>query len=50
MKARFLAAGVWVRPFGRLAYLTPALTITGEDLATLLEAMVAVAGDEARTR
>ncbi len=48
MKARFLAAGVWVRPFGRLAYLTPALNIMGEDLAALIEATVAVASDEAR--
>ena len=42
LKARFLAAGVWVRPFRTIAYLTPALTIPGEDLATLIEALVRV--------
>ena len=50
MKARFLAAGVWVRPFGRLAYLTPALTITAEDLARLIDAVVGVASEEVRVR
>ena len=42
LKARFLAAGVWVRPFRTIAYLTPALTIPAEDLATLVEALVDV--------
>ena len=42
LKARFLAAGVWVRPFRTIAYLTPALTIPDEDLATLVEALVSV--------
>ena len=42
LKARFVAAGVWVRPFRTIAYLTPALTIAEDDLATLTEAMVSV--------
>ena len=42
LKARFLSAGVWVRPFRTVAYLTPALTIPDEDLATLVEALVRV--------
>ncbi len=42
LKARFLSAGVWVRPFRTIAYLTPALTIPHEDLATLIEALVRV--------
>ena len=42
LKARFLSAGVWVRPFRSIAYLTPALTIPDEDLATLIEALVDV--------
>jgi adenosylmethionine-8-amino-7-oxononanoate aminotransferase len=39
LKARLLAQGVWVRPFGRIVYLTPALSIQREDLATLTEAI-----------
>ena len=42
LKARFLAAGVWVRPFRTIAYLTPALTIPEDDLAILVEALVSV--------
>jgi len=33
---------VWVRPFGNVVYLTPALTIDGQDLDTLMRAVVAV--------
>jgi adenosylmethionine-8-amino-7-oxononanoate aminotransferase len=44
LKARFVDAGVWVRPFRNIAYLTPALTIDADDLGTLISAMVAVAG------
>ncbi len=43
LKASFVEAGVWVRPFRNIAYLTPALTITEEDLAILTGAVVAVA-------
>lgn len=39
LKRRFLARGTWVRPFGDIVYLTPALTIPPQDLAELLEAM-----------
>ncbi|MDB5644926.1 adenosylmethionine--8-amino-7-oxononanoate transaminase [Methylobacterium sp.] len=39
LKRRFLARGTWVRPFGDIAYLTPALTIGDTDLAHLLDAM-----------
>ncbi|KQP92717.1 adenosylmethionine-8-amino-7-oxononanoate aminotransferase [Methylobacterium sp. Leaf113] len=42
LKHRFLALGTWVRPFGDIVYLTPALTIASEDLAQLLAAMRAV--------
>lgn len=42
LKRRFLALGTWVRPFGAIVYLTPALTIASEDLAQLLAAMRAV--------
>lgn len=42
LKRRFLALGTWVRPFGDIVYLTPALTIASEDLAQLLAVMRAV--------
>ena len=43
LKAHFVAAGMWVRPFRTIAYLTPALTITEDELATLIDALVDVA-------
>ncbi len=42
-RARFVAAGVWVRPFRNILYLTPALTIGDEDLARLVGAVRQVA-------
>ncbi|AUA58659.1 Adenosylmethionine-8-amino-7-oxononanoate aminotransferase [Achromobacter spanius] len=42
LKRRLVDAGVWVRPFGNVVYLTPALTIDGDDLAALTRAVVAV--------
>ncbi len=42
LKRAFVAAGVWIRPFGRIVYLTPALTIGADDLATLTDAVVTV--------
>ena len=39
LKARLLARGVWVRPFGDIVYLTPALTIDEADLSRLIEAV-----------
>lgn len=42
LKRRLVDAGVWVRPFGNVVYLTPALTIDGDDLATLIRAVVDV--------
>ncbi|MGE8568599.1 MAG: adenosylmethionine--8-amino-7-oxononanoate transaminase [Achromobacter sp.] len=42
LKRRLVDAGVWVRPFGNVVYLTPALTIDGDDLAALIGAVVAV--------
>ncbi|WP_154401169.1 aminotransferase class III-fold pyridoxal phosphate-dependent enzyme, partial [Bordetella pertussis] len=32
-------AGVWVRPFGNIVYLTPAFTIAEDELQALLEAV-----------
>jgi len=42
LRGAFLEHGVWVRPLGRVVYLTPAFTITDEDLATLTGAVRAV--------
>ena len=39
LKRRFIEAGVWVRPFRNIVYLTPALTIGEEDLTTLTRAI-----------
>jgi adenosylmethionine-8-amino-7-oxononanoate aminotransferase len=50
LKRRFVEAGVFVRPFGRIVYLTPAFTIEEEDLATLGSSIVSVLKDVARTR
>jgi adenosylmethionine-8-amino-7-oxononanoate aminotransferase len=40
LRARFVAAGVWVRPFGNIVYLMPPLTISASDLQTLIDAVV----------
>ena len=45
LKARFLDRGVWVRPFGDIVYLTPALTIDPADLDRLIEAVAAVVAE-----
>jgi adenosylmethionine---8-amino-7-oxononanoate aminotransferase len=42
LKRRFMEEGVWVRPFRNIVYLTPALTISEEDLAKLTDTIVKV--------
>ncbi len=42
LKQKFINAGVWVRPFNTIIYLTPALTISEDDLATLTSTIVDV--------
>lgn len=42
LKRRLVEAGVWVRPFGNVVYLTPALTIAADELATLTQAVTDV--------
>jgi len=42
LKRRFVEAGVWIRPFRNIVYLTPALTICEEDLSRLTGAIVEV--------
>jgi adenosylmethionine-8-amino-7-oxononanoate aminotransferase len=39
VQARFVEAGVWIRPFGRLAYLMPPYVISPEDLRQLTRAI-----------
>ena len=47
LKRRFVERGVFIRPFGDIIYLTPALTISDSDLRRLTEAIVEVVRDEA---
>jgi adenosylmethionine-8-amino-7-oxononanoate aminotransferase len=35
LRSRFAANGLWIRPFGDVVYLTPALTIEDADLSAL---------------
>jgi adenosylmethionine-8-amino-7-oxononanoate aminotransferase len=42
LRGRFVEEGVFIRPFGSIVYLTPALTIGEDDLATLTGAIVKV--------
>jgi adenosylmethionine-8-amino-7-oxononanoate aminotransferase len=39
LRQRFVAEGAWIRPFGRIVYLTPAFTIAPEELAMLTGAI-----------
>ncbi|MCX7314815.1 MAG: adenosylmethionine--8-amino-7-oxononanoate transaminase [Alphaproteobacteria bacterium] len=45
LRARFVEEGVFIRPFGAIIYLTPALTIEPQDLSRLTGAIVKVVGD-----
>jgi adenosylmethionine-8-amino-7-oxononanoate aminotransferase len=40
LTARFVAHGAWIRPLGRVVYLTPALNIVDDDLGVLTSAIV----------
>jgi len=42
LRARFVEEGVFVRPFGSVIYLTPAFTITAQELAKLTEAVTKI--------
>jgi adenosylmethionine---8-amino-7-oxononanoate aminotransferase len=44
LRRRFGAEGVFVRPFGTVVYLTPAFTITPDDVAKLTDAVVRIVG------
>jgi adenosylmethionine-8-amino-7-oxononanoate aminotransferase len=45
LRQRFVAQGVFVRPFGNIVYLTPAFTIEAEELDRLTRAAVCVVGE-----
>ena len=45
LRARFAELGVFIRPFGSTVYLTPAFTISPEELATLTRAVVQVVSE-----
>jgi len=42
LRARFVAEGVWVRPFGDVVYLMPPLVVEADELAALTRAVVRV--------
>ena len=44
LRARFIAEGTFIRPIGNVIYLTPAFTITPEELKALTDAIVRVVG------
>jgi adenosylmethionine-8-amino-7-oxononanoate aminotransferase len=46
LRQRFVEEGTFIRPFGNIIYLTPAFTVTSDELAKLTETVVkVVAGD-----
>ncbi|MFQ5348352.1 MAG: adenosylmethionine--8-amino-7-oxononanoate transaminase [Rhodothalassiaceae bacterium] len=44
LRAAFVARGVWIRPLGRVVYLTPSLTIARDELTILTSAIRDVLG------
>jgi adenosylmethionine---8-amino-7-oxononanoate aminotransferase len=42
LRQRFIAEGVFIRPFGSIVYLTPAFTTADHELATLVDAILRV--------
>ena len=40
LRPKFVGQGVWIRPFGDIVYVMPALTINSEDLAKLTKSIV----------
>ena len=47
LRQRFVAEGVFVRPFGTIVYLTPAFTIAEDELAKLTDAVRRVVAEGA---
>jgi len=42
LRSRLIERGVWIRPFGNVVYLTPALTISEDELTKLTDAICTV--------
>ena len=49
LRTRFVEAGVWIRPFGNVVYLMPALNIPPDELDVLIAAIVDVVGERGQT-
>jgi adenosylmethionine-8-amino-7-oxononanoate aminotransferase len=49
LKRRFVEAGDFVRPFGKIVYLTPAFTIDEEDHGKLTSSIVSVLKELSRS-
>jgi adenosylmethionine-8-amino-7-oxononanoate aminotransferase len=47
LRQRFIAEGVFIRPFGSVVYLTPAFTVEDGELATLMDAIRCVVSERA---
>lgn len=45
LRDRFIAGGAWIRPFGRIVYLTPAFTIAPDELTCLTRAILRAIAD-----
>jgi adenosylmethionine-8-amino-7-oxononanoate aminotransferase len=50
MRSRFVAEGVWVRPFGDFVYLMPPLVIGDDELSDLIDAVYRVVRDWSHAR
>lgn len=50
MRRRFAELGVWIRPFGRVAYLMPPFVIDAADLSTLTDSLYRVLAERAARR
>lgn len=46
IQKKFVAHGIWVRPFGRLVYIMPPYIISDEDLKTLTAGVISVIQEE----